>query len=552
MPVLHRRNFLCAAALLSIGLGAMANLGFSQESPAPIRLTGAVNLAGEAYSSQGIDERRPHDTFRAMFAPTLIIYDQIRLPFEFYITSEDRGVRQPFNQFGVNPQFWGWLTLHAGYFSARISDLTFGDARMLGGGVEAQPGNFRFSFLYGKIQQAVEEDTLNGFRGVYDRWVWAAKVGYGAESSFHIHLNVMRAFDDSTSLSHPLPDITPQENFAVSVQYGVPILGHALTLSGEVAAAAASSDTHLAETGNLPSALKNFFTPRQSSQVDGATWMTLAIVPAPTWSLNLTGRWVGPGYVTLGYPQLPNDVVEGTVAPTVRLMNNTITLRGSLGLRYNNLRNNHFSTTKRTIGNLGVSLQPAPEWGLDVQYSNYGMQSGTRNDTLRVDNVSQSLMISPRYTFNAFGAVSTALITYSLQAYTDFNTVTGSLSDNKTNAGIGSWLLVWPSTLTLTTTLLYTASSTQMIETVIKGVTETVGHSFLDRKLTANLMLGYTRVQANGDNGQTIGRISLSYTPSTWGTFTMALSSSQFIYDPVFSSPSYREHTGSLTYSYAF
>ena len=537
--------------VLAIG-GAAGRLTYAQESPAPIRITGMMNMAGEAYSSQGIDERRPHDTFRALFAPTLVIYDQIRLPFEFYITSEDRGVRQPFNQFGVNPQLWGWVTLHAGYFSARISDLTFGDARMLGGGVELTPGNFRFSFLYGKIQQAVEEDTLNGFRGVYDRWAWAAKVGYGAESAFHVHLNVMRVYDDSTSLSHPLPDVTPQENFAVSLQYGFPVIGHLLTLSGEVAASALTSDTRLAEAGDFPSALKNVFTPRVSSQADGAATMSLAITPASNWSLNLNGRWVGPGYVTLGYPQLPNDVVEGTIAPTIRLLQNTLTFRGSLGLQFNNLRNNRFSTTRRTIGNLGISIQPAPEWGVDLQYSNYGMQSSPRNDTLRVDNISQSFIFSPRYMFNAFGAVSTAMITYSLQAFTDFNTVTGSLSDNKTNTGIGSWILVWPSSLMLTTTLLYTSSSTQMIETVIKGLTETVGHSFLDRKLTANLMLGYTRVQTTGDNGQTIGRFSLSYTPSTWGTFTLALSSSQFIYDPLFSSPSYREHTGSIMYSYSF
>ncbi len=524
----------------------------AQESPAPIRLTGTVNLAGEAYSSEGIDARRPHDTFRALFAPTLVIYDQIRLPFEFYISSEDRGVRQPFNQFGVNPQLWGWLTLHAGYFSARVSDLTFGDARMLGGGIEMTPGDFRFSFLYGRIQQAVEEDTVNGFRGVYDRWAWAAKIGYGAENAFHVHLNVMRVYDDSSSLSHPLPDITPQENLAVSLQYGVPILGHVVVLSGEVAAAALTSDTRLAQVGNLPAALKNFFTPRISSQVDGATTMSLALQPSATWSLSLNGKWVGPGYVTLGYPQMPNDVVEGTVAPMVRLLQNMLTVRGSLGLRFNNLRNDHFATTRRTIGNLGISLQPAAEWGMDVQYSNYGMQSSPRNDTLRVDNISQSFVFSPRYTSSAFGAVSTAMLTYSLQAFTDFNTVTGSLSDNRSNTGIGSWILVWPSSLSLTTTLLYTSSSTQMIETIIRGITETAGHSFFDRRMTASLMLGYTRVQTTGDNGQTIGRISVAYTPANWGTFTLALSTSQFLYDPLFSTPSYREQTGSVMYSYAF
>jgi hypothetical protein len=180
-----------------------------------------------------------------------VIFDQIRLPFELYLTSEDRGIRQPFNQFGLNPQFGGWLTLHGGYFSERISDLTFGDPRILGGGFELTPGNLRVSFLYGKIQQSVDPDTLNGFRGSYDRWAWAAKVGYGAESDFHIHVNLMRAWDDSSSLEKALPDITPMENLAASVQLGVPLIGRAVFLSGEVAVSALTNNSRSPELADV-------------------------------------------------------------------------------------------------------------------------------------------------------------------------------------------------------------------------------------------------------------------------------------------------------------
>jgi len=524
----------------------------AQGPTSPVHVEGTLNLSSDWYSSQGIDERQPHSTYRAILAPTIVLFDQIRLPFQLYVTSDDRGVVQPFNQFGVNPQFWGWITLHAGYYSARISDLTIGDSRILGGGVELTPGPFKFSFLYGRIQQSAAADSTSGFRGAYQRWAWAAKVGYGEESSLHLHLNLMRAWDDSSSLKSPFPDITPMENLVASLQLGIPIWGRAVFLSGEVAAAALSNDTRSPVLDGAPSALLNIFTPRQSSQVDGAAKASLTIMPSPTWSLMFAGQWVGPGFVTLGYAQLPNDVLQGTVTPMVRLFNNALLLRGSIGLQFNNLRSTRIATTQRTIGSATVSIQPSTDWGLDMQYSNYGMQSNPTNDTLRIDNISQSLSISPRYSFPAFGASSTAVLSYSLQTFTDFNTVTGALSNNRTNAGVGSWIMAWPSTLRLSTTAMYTICSTALIQTIVKTGSETIGYSFFNNTLTANLTGAYTIVVTNGDDGQFSARIGFSYTPGKWGTFTLGFATSQYIYDPNSGSSSYREHTGNFQYSYAF
>ncbi len=144
-------------------------------SPSPIRLEGGISLSSELYSSTGIAGRRPKQSYRAILSPTLVIYDQIRLPFEIFVTNDDRGYRQPFNQFGMSPNFWGWLTLHGGYFSSRLSELSFGDTRLLGGGVELTPGDWRVSVLYGRSQMAVDPDTANGVRGLYERTIFTAK-----------------------------------------------------------------------------------------------------------------------------------------------------------------------------------------------------------------------------------------------------------------------------------------------------------------------------------------------------------------------------------------
>ena len=202
------------------GVWLLPLAAFSQGSP--MRLSGTFSSSAELYSSTGIPARRPNSSYRFIFAPTVTVYDQIQLPFELYYTSEDRGFRQPFNQFGVSPRLFGWLTLHGGYYSANISEFTFGDSRLLGGGFELRPGKFRLSFLYGRSQAAVATDTLLGFRGMYDRRVMAAKLGFGTDDGFHIDLNFLRAVDDSASLQNPRPgvasdsavsrfDVAPQE-----------------------------------------------------------------------------------------------------------------------------------------------------------------------------------------------------------------------------------------------------------------------------------------------------------------------------------------------------
>ena len=525
----------------------------SPSPPPPIRLEGGISLSSELYSSTGISERRPKQSYRAILSPTLVIYDQIRLPFEIFYTNDDRGYRQPFNQFGMSPTLWGWLTLHGGYFSSRLSELSFGDMRLMGGGVELTPGDFRLSVLYGRSQMAVDADTVNGVRGLYERTIIAAKVGIGAENASYVHLNFVRAWDDSTSLRNAPPDVTPVENVVVSLSYGFPLFDDEVRLTGETAVSAFSSDTRSPEEGDIGGTfLQSIFTPRRSSQFDGATTLTLGITPSSVFAINLNGKWVGPGYVTLGYFQLPNDVFETTIAPTFRLLESRLTVRGSFGLRFNNLRENRYSTTRRTIGNVFLSAQPSQDFGLDVQYANYGMRSNPRNDTLRIDNITQSFSVSPRYSFPAFGGSGTALVSYARQDYTDYNTITGTLSDNRSNSGTAMWTLFFPSSLNLTTSLMYTEATTSAYSMSIAGLNETIGYAFFDNRLSTSVTFGYNIVRVSEADGQINARFSATYAIPGWGAFTLSLMNNRYDYADPSVSPSYSEALGTLQYSYGF
>jgi hypothetical protein len=529
----------------------------------PVRFQGNLTLSGDLYSSSGAPARRPGSTARAIFAPTITLFDQISLPFEFYVTTQDRGFHQPFNQFGVNPHLWGWLTLHAGYFSSRISDLTFGDTRLVGGGVELTPGNFHLSVLYGRSQQAVAADTVQGIRGTYDRKMLAAKIGYGQESGWFIDLNFLHAIDDSASLRLPVFGAAsdsiasayyqpPTENAVASLSYGMSFLDHRLQIKGETAISAFSNDIRSPKLNDTRFNLDPIFVPRTSSQVDGATLLSVNVVPSSVFSLSLSGRWVGPGFVTLGYAQLPNDVLEVTVGPSVRLFSGTTNVRTSFGVRYNNLRSDRLATTQRTIANIGITSQVSQAFGFDVQYANFGMRSTPRNDTLRIDNIAQSVMLSPRFTFQEFGGTNVLVVSFSRQDFTDFNIVSGNLTSNNVNGGVLSWTLALPSSLTFSTNLLYTSAVTSAMSTTIKGLSETVGHSFFENLLTTSLTIGYNLYTVNTTSGQVNGRISASYNTRGWGTFTLMMTSNRFNYSDPTAGTSYGEYQGSLMYSIHF
>jgi hypothetical protein len=528
----------------------------------PVRFQGNFDLSSEIYSSSGIPERRSREATRAIFTPTITLFDQITLPFEFYISNQDHGYRQPFNQFGVNPHFLGWVTLHAGYFSSQISELTFGDTRLLGGGIDLTPGDFRFSFLYGRSQKAVAVDTVLGIRGMYDRKMFAAKIGYGNPNGWFINLNILHSLDDSSSLRLPAQGTAsdsvvsgylspPTENAVASITFGMTFLGNHVHIKGEGAVSAFSNDIRspqLSGTGGLGS----LFTPRTSSQLDAAANLSMNIIATSSLSFNLSGKRVGPGFVTLGYAQMPNDLLEWTIGPTIRLFGGTTMLHSAVGMSYNNLRSNRLSTTKRTIVNVGISSQLSQSFGIDAEYMNYGMRSNPRNDTLRIDNISQSVMVTPRFTFNKFGGTNIVALNYSLQRFNDYNVVSENLSTNRTNSGTISWTVIFPSTLSFSTNLMYASTVTSAVSSTIRGITETVGRSFFDNFLSTSLTLGYNSFTIGTTSNQFVGRCNASMNMGKGGTVSLTVSSNKFNYSDPTAGKSYGEYQGSLSYNIHF
>ncbi len=529
----------CLLALLALSLTAVSQTQ-------PVRLSGSLGLSTELYSSSSSDPqwtpRSDQHVSRAVLRTTLTLFDQIDLPFEAYISTQSSGYHQPFNQFGVSPLIGGWLRLHGGYFSSRVSDLTFGDERLLGGGVDASPGPWRITALYGRSRQALGPDSGAGFGGDYRRMVSAAKIGYGKEGEFFLHINAMHAQDDTASISQAGAELLPaaRENTTGSLGFGFPV-GTFLRVSGEAALAHTVNDLRLRSREGY------------TAQVDGAAKLNILIIPEQSWQVALNTRWVGPGYYTLGYVQLPNDVFEFTVAPMLRLSEQKIHVRGSLGVMFNNLRSNRIARTTRMIGSLTGSWQVSDQFGISANYGNYGMRSTHTKDSLRIDHLTHSLYLSPTYTFEGLGGSNSLNANLMMQAATDGNPVTTEGNKNSSEAVSLMHSLILPSTLSITTGVTWNSMSSAFAQTEILSFSETVGHNFFDNTLSASVTGGYNIISMEtGTDGQFSARFMLGYTFAQYGTLSLALSNNNYSYGQSVDRPSYDEWYGSLQYSVGF
>jgi hypothetical protein len=330
---------------------------------------------------------------------------------------------------------------------------------------------------------------------------------------------------------------------AASVVFGFPITER-IDVSGEIGASLFSNDLRSpkVEDTNLP-----VFTLRYSSQLDGAAVLTINTRPLDELTIGLNGRWIGPGYVSLGYVQLQNDLFDLTLSPSLKLLSGNLLLRGSFGLRFNNLRENRLAPSSRTIANLSATAQLSQTVGLDVQYSNYGIRTTPRNDTLRIENVAQSLVLSLRFQFTLFDAPSTVFASYSLQDVDDRSILGGTTNRNVTHTLLASWAQSFQLPLNLATTLLYNQANVGGNSISILSLTETVSYSFLDGKLSTSLTGGVNLINSNGSDTQLTGNLSASYNLGSYGTISLNISANS--YNSTTTAPTFREFQGILQYT---
>lgn len=426
---LFRRMRSCAllAGCMALISGEMRSQDLAQIGKnKPVSVNGSLSLLGGPYFFSGDGQPRNKPFFwNANGNLTLSLYGW-QLPFSFSVGSQQRSYTQPFNRYGVSP-YYKWIKLHLGYRSMRFNPYTLNGLQFFGGGIELAPKGFRFGVFYGRFNKPVAQDTLAAISPIpsYKRTGYGVKIGVGSTRN-HVDLMMIHVHDDSTSI--PAPDRSktrPMENLAAGLSGRIGITKKLMwTFDG--GASAITDDIRLPVNTEVvtPEFSRGLFTPRFGSRAafagnTGLQWTSRFI------TLKMSAKQIDPGYRSLAAVFQQTDVRAITFDPTVRFKKNKWRISGSIGRQHDNVRNTKATKSVRTIGSASVSWNPSRTYGVDVNFSNYGIQQQrglqVLNDTFRVAMANRSYGISQRYLKANSKRVWTASLVGGLQQLQDLN-----------------------------------------------------------------------------------------------------------------------------------
>ena len=521
----------------------------------PLRLGGSLSARAVVYSANEIRGRREPFSWVLNGSVNANIYD-IDLPFSFTYSEQERDFAQPFNQFGASPT-WKWLRGHLGYRSLTYSAYTLAGHQFLGGGIEGNPGIVRVGFMYGRLQRAVEEDTSAGrfTLPAYQRTGYAGRLGIG-NSADYIDLVFLKAKDDPTSLRRAPRNslVLPGENLVFGLNGTTEVIG-GLRLSLDAAGSNYTRDVRAQTISSSEYGLSAF---DGAQQTRASTQFYTAVKAGFAWSLprfGLTGTYnrVDPDYQSMGAYYMANDLQSFALGPRIVLLDGAMRINASLNYRHDNLQNKKRATTRRFMPVVAISLQPAPQWGVDLQYTDVLTSQAAGyaplNDSTRLDQSNPMLSLMPRYSFTRGGAVHSLLLGVMYMQYNDNNAFTARYAGyNTTNLNLSYTFTLTKAQLSVTasgnTTRLENAGGVYRNS----GVSLSATTALLDQALRLNAGSTYSLHGAGGTLTATAGATYALERRHSFSAQGMFVNSSAGYY----AKDSFSEITLVLGYAYTF
>lgn len=505
------KKWLIATVVLISGLWASAQDLSQIRHEQPFRWSGTLNMGLDGYANSGdVPVRSDRFAWRISGNPTAYLYG-FELPFSFTLGRQIRDVRYPtFNQFGVSPT-WKWVKLHAGWRNMEFSPYTLAGHTFLGGGVELTPGKFRFAAMYGRFHRAAATNAgQEYFLPTYKRMGYGVKIGVGTAANY-IDLMAFKAKDQPGSLT--IPDslgITPAENLVLGLS-GRATLWRKFSI-GLDGAASAYTRNQYSEKVALDSlqmgeyyGAEQLLAPRFSTRVNFAGKATMGY-NSQHFGLNLAYERIDPEYATMGAYFFNNDIENYTLSPMMAFARGKVRFFGSYGVQRNNLLGNRSETSWRNIGSANVSINPAPKFGLDLNYSNYRMnQSSTAfewSDSLKLSQATTQYGATPRYSIFGKKAVHTLMLNGVYQFLDDQNPLTEKFGDVRARVGVLTWAASFIATrLSVNAGLNYNSVQLGETRTANYGISAGVGKPVAKQKLNlqANAAWNLARLNGNAD-----------------------------------------------------
>ena len=528
LPVFRKKAFPAVLAL-ALGWNAASAQDVSQIGKGkPLTVSGSIGVEGALNGSSGTGSPVPPLNDYGLNANlTFNIYGW-SVPFSATFYNRNLSYSQPFQRYGLSPTY-KWITLHAGWRSVAFSPLVFNGVNFLGGGLELNPGKFRFGVVYGEFNKALPEDTsrnrLSAFGTyaypTYRRTGYAVKLGFGSQKSF-VDLVFFQARDDSTSIPRPVIDRfrKPQQNTAGSIIYQQAI-GKYLTFRLNTAVSLYTydigSDTLPAGFSSDVAGFNSIQPLRLSTQLGYAGDVSLAY-KSRRLDLRGTYRQLSPFYQCMGIYSRLQDVREIRLDGAYRSKNNKAFVNAAFGTDANNIAQTKIATMRRYNVLLNGNYEFTEKFGGNLGY-NFYTQSQVKQfsglpDTLLSANAMHNLTAGAHYTTTNARAINNVLLAGSFQTGTasglnmaanDYQSYFLSLNDNYT---------LLQSKLSLNGGLNFFGNSGYGATSYSVGANAGATKPFLKDQLSVGGNVGYFQNFSNYGNGNSAtASVQLGYRP---------------------------------------
>jgi hypothetical protein len=461
-------------------------------------------------------------------------------------STDNSQLRQDLNRFSFQGG-WRWLEISAGDVSPSYNKYSLRGTRVRGGQLALSPGLFLLEASGGQVNRRItglEDDEIVGRRRqAYERWLYAARLGYGAERGNNFRLGVVYAWDED----QPLPELAngrpvplPQENLLLSPDFQISLFDRRFQIQTMNAVSVLSRDTRaesidLGEIG-APSFTESIFTPRTSTQINYATQVESRL-SLNVFNLNVGFERIQPGYRSLGLRNIKDDAQNISIEPQVKLFNSRLNVSSQVRLGRDNLLDQRTATQRRTDFGLRIQSQLTSALSLGAGYNllldNTDVNVRNSDPSLNYPEqlvTSQNFSLQPAYVWSGDNASHSIAISSSLQLLDiDIDNNDRDLG-NTFLSNTGSYSLSFFSGFNINTTLNYATGDAPTSDFNIIGATLGLGHSFFDRKLNTNLSAGISENRTETQSGDTIreqsqrqlnGNLTLMYRPKRSNTIRL-------------------------------
>ena len=522
-------------------------------------INGSLSATSNLYNISGKTSNRDPFTYLMAGNVDVSVYG-FHLPFSFMYGGQNLSYAQPFNRFGISPQY-KWIKVHLGYRSMNYSSYTLAGHTFLGAGVEMNPGKFRFSGVYGRFKQKTIPNTANPIDTLYTptRKGYSLKVGVGSQNNY-FDLIFQKIADDSLSvnLSKGAKLKELQSNTVLGTHFRFKI---AKSLVWETEGAISLLTKNMADKllpqidNSLLQKLSDTFNLNASSEYSTA-WNSSLMFTAKLYSIGLQYRRISPNFQSFGAYYFNTDIENYTLNGKFSAFKRKLNVNSNIGLQRDNLRKNKASQSVRVISMANVSYNSGKTFSINGSFSNYSInqQAGRvpLNDTIKLYQTNRSITLMPMLTFTKGPIQQVIQMNAMLTDMIDHNKYTAGKSEVNSRVSMLNYFLNHSKLeANFMAGINYTTMSSAAMNQTLYGLTTDIGKTFFNGKLNANASVSVNRSDFENIPGWVnTGGMNITFRPHKKHSFKINITHIMNNYPNSSIARSFRETKSLFSYVY--